>query len=88
MWQQQQMQGSHLSYGGMQAIASAMAGGYVTREQQAAVHAALDGNPKAALFDYQGQNHAFARVGGVHYDKASADLALERTLGFFKENLG
>ncbi len=61
---------------------------YVPKEQQAAVHAALDGNPKAALFDYQGQNHAFARVGGVHYDKASADLALERTLGFFKENLG
>ena len=61
---------------------------FVPKEQQAAVHAALDGNPKAVLHDYQGQNHAFARVGGQHYDKDSADLARERTLSFFKENLG
>tara|TARA_R110000772_G_scaffold49123_3_gene112444 strand:- start:4572 stop:5267 length:696 start_codon:yes stop_codon:yes gene_type:complete len=61
---------------------------FVPKEQQAAVHAALDGNAKAMLHDYEGQNHAFARVGGKHYDKASADLARQRTLDFFKKHLG
>jgi len=60
---------------------------FVPKDQQAAVHKALDGNPKVTIHDYQGQDHAFARVGGKHYDKASADLARERTLAFFKKNL-
>eukprot|EP00964_Phaeocystis_antarctica_P046846 scaffold27080_cov53-Phaeocystis_antarctica.AAC.2 len=34
------MQGSHLSYGGMQFMAGAMAGGCLTHEQQAAMHVA------------------------------------------------
>lgn len=61
---------------------------FVPKDQQAAVHAALDGNPKATLYDYEGQDHAFARVGGKHYDKASADLALQRSLDFFKNTIG
>ncbi|HKF71576.1 MAG TPA: dienelactone hydrolase family protein [Stellaceae bacterium] len=32
-------------------------------------------------------DHAFARVGGQHYDKKSADLANQRTADFFKKNL-
>ena len=28
-------------------------------------------------------NHAFARVGGAHYDKANADLANVRSADFF-----
>ena len=61
---------------------------FVPKDQQAAVHAALDGKPKVTIHDYEGQNHAFVRVGGKHYDKTSADLAQERTLAFFKEHLG
>lgn len=61
---------------------------FVPKDQQAAVHKALDGNKQVAIYDYRGRNHAFARVGGKHYDKASADLARERTLAFFKKNLG
>jgi carboxymethylenebutenolidase len=40
------------------------------------------------IHDYAGQDHAFARVGGKHYDKASADLANGRTAEFFKKHLG
>lgn len=62
--------------------------GFVPKEAQEAVHAALDGNPKATLHDYVGNDHAFARRGGEHYDEAAAKLARERTAAFFSENLG
>jgi carboxymethylenebutenolidase len=52
------------------------------------MHAALDGNPLITIHDYEGQDHAFAREGGEHYDEASATLANQRTLDFFKANLG
>jgi len=60
---------------------------FVPKEAQAQVHAALDGHAKVTIHDYEGQNHAFARAGGQHYDKASADLADQRTLEFLKSNL-
>src|SRR5262245_24683744 len=56
-------------------------------EAQAGIHAALDNNPLVTLHDYAGQDHAFARVGGAHYDAASAELADLRTLEFFARNL-
>ena len=52
------------------------------------VHAALDGNAGVTLYDYPGQGHAFARLGGEHYDEASADLANKRSLEFLGANLG
>ncbi len=54
---------------------------------QEKVHAALDGNELVTLHDYPDDDHAFARVGGEHYDKASADQANARTLAFFKQHL-
>ena len=54
---------------------------------QQKVHAALDGNALATLHDYPNDDHAFARVGGQHYDKASADQANARTAAFFKQHL-
>ncbi len=57
-------------------------------EVQRKVHAALDSNARVALYDYPGQGHAFARLGGEHYDKASADLANGRSLEFLGANLG
>ena len=35
----------------------------------------------------EGLDHAFARVGGQHYDAAGAKLANERTMAFFAETL-
>ena len=62
--------------------------GFVPREAQAAIHAALDGNPLITIHDYPGRDHAFARHGGEHYDAGDADKANARTLAFFKGNLG
>lgn len=60
---------------------------FVPKENQAKVHAALDGNSKATLFDYEGKDHAFGRVGSEHYDKAAATLARQRSLEFFAAHL-
>ena len=40
-----------------------------------------------SLHVYEGQDHAFARVGGEHYDRAAAELANARTLAHFSGNL-
>ena len=61
---------------------------FAPKESQAKVRAALEGNPKVTIHDYPGQGHAFARVGGKHYDKATADLANGRTVEFLKARLG
>jgi carboxymethylenebutenolidase len=50
--------------------------------------AGLRGHPQVTLHVYPGVDHAFARVGGKHYDKACADLANSRTAAFFRQHLG
>ncbi|HEY7610418.1 MAG TPA: dienelactone hydrolase family protein [Alphaproteobacteria bacterium] len=60
---------------------------FVPPEAQAQVHAALDGNAKITIHDYEGCDHAFARKGGDHYNAQAADLANSRTLAFFKRHL-
>lgn len=62
--------------------------GFVPKEAQAAIHAALDGNPKVEIHDYPGRDHAFARMGGEHYDAADAQKAGMRSLAFFKAHIG
>ncbi len=61
---------------------------YCPPEAQARIHAALDENPLVTMHNYFGQDHAFARVGGAHFDAASAELANLRTLEFFVRHLG
>jgi carboxymethylenebutenolidase len=61
---------------------------FCPKEQQAEIRAALEGNDKATVYVYEGQDHAFARVGGKHFDQASADAARERTLDHFRVHLG
>lgn len=61
---------------------------FVPKDQQAKVKAAVAANANVTLHDYQGNDHAFARVGGEHYDKAAADSANSRTSDFFKKHLG
>lgn len=60
---------------------------FVPADAQAAIHASLDNHPLVTLHDYPERDHAFARVGGAHFDQNDADLANRRTLDFFKENL-
>ena len=56
-------------------------------EAQSQIHAALDSNPLATIHDYPAMDHAFARIGGEHYDAAAAELANLRTLEFFVSHL-
>lgn len=60
---------------------------YVPKEAQAAIHQALDPNPLVTLYDYPGCNHAFARVGGQHWDAEAAAAANQRSADFFKRHL-
>lgn len=60
---------------------------FVDKDAQAAIHAELGKNHHVTLHDYAGQEHAFSRAGGQHYDKASADLANQRTEAFFAGHL-
>lgn len=57
-------------------------------EAQAQIKAALGKNAKVTIHTYPRMDHAFARVGGEHYDKAAADSANTRTADFFKQHLG
>lgn len=61
--------------------------GFCPKEAQAKIHAALDGHDKVTIHDYAGCDHAFARVGGEHYDADAASSANGRTMDFFKSNL-
>lgn len=47
----------------------------------------LADHPKVTTHVYQGNNHAFAREGGEHYDPQAAETANSRTLAFLKSNL-
>lgn len=60
---------------------------YVPPEAQAKIKTALQGHPHVTIHTYAGQEHAFARTGGKHYDKTSADLANKRTAEFFRKHL-
>jgi carboxymethylenebutenolidase len=55
---------------------------------QKKLHDALDTNKLVTLHDYPEDDHAFARIGGQHYNKASADQANARTAAFLKQHLG
>lgn len=61
---------------------------FVPPEAQAAIVAGLKDNPNVTLHTYPEMDHAFARTGGQHYDKACADLANSRTETFFRQHLG
>lgn len=60
---------------------------FVPKEAQDKVITAVAGNPFIAAHVYEGNDHAFARVGGAHYDAAAAQTANDRSLAFFGEHL-
>ncbi len=61
---------------------------FVPPEAQKKVIEALKGNKLVTIYTYPGADHAFARIGGQHYDKKAADLANQRTAEFLKKHLG
>jgi carboxymethylenebutenolidase len=61
---------------------------FVPKEAQKVILDALKDHPQIEIHTYPGRDHAFARVGGAHYDAADAGTANARSLAFFKSNLG
>jgi carboxymethylenebutenolidase len=60
---------------------------FVPPEAQDKIKAGLAGHPQIALHIYEGRDHAFARVGGEHYDAAAAELANGRSLAHLQRCL-
>ena len=60
---------------------------YVPPDAQAKIEAGLKDNRQVTLYRYPQMDHAFARVGGAHYDKANADFANIRSATFFRQHL-
>ncbi|HEY1836135.1 MAG TPA: dienelactone hydrolase family protein [Rhizomicrobium sp.] len=56
-------------------------------EAQKQIVDGLKGNSHVTIHTYPQMDHAFARVGGEHYDHASAELANTRTGTFFRQHL-
>ena len=61
---------------------------YIPKVAQEAIIAAAEPLEHVQVFTYPGQDHAFARIDGVHYDPEAASLAAQRTERFFKKHLG
>jgi carboxymethylenebutenolidase len=60
---------------------------FVPPPAQAKVKEALGDNKLVTIHSYPDADHAFARLGGQHYDKKAADLANQRSADFFKKHL-
>jgi carboxymethylenebutenolidase len=60
---------------------------FISKAAQAEIKAALVKKPNTAVYSYPGQNHAFSRHGGAHYNAEAAALAHERTYAFLNRQL-
>jgi carboxymethylenebutenolidase len=60
---------------------------YTPPDAQKKIVDGLASNPHVTIHSYPQMDHAFARVGGAHYDKACAELANGRTATFFRQHL-
>ena len=60
---------------------------FVSKEAQDKINKGLADHPAVTVFNYTGQEHAFARDRGEHYDAVSARLANQRTEEHFKKYL-
>ncbi|MES1264801.1 MAG: dienelactone hydrolase family protein, partial [Variovorax sp.] len=62
--------------------------GFCPPEARERIVSALRGRPNVEVHVYPGVDHAFARVGGEHYHRASALMAHERSIGALKRAMG
>lgn len=60
---------------------------FVPSEAQKRILDGLKTNAHVTIHVYPEMDHAFARPGGKHYDKANAELANGRTSTFFRQHL-
>ena len=60
---------------------------FISKSAQAEIKTALARKSNATVYSYPGQNHAFARHNGTHYNAAAAALANGRTSEFLRQHL-
>jgi carboxymethylenebutenolidase len=60
---------------------------FISKPAQAEIKAALAKKPNTTVYSYPGQNHAFTRHNGAHYNAAAAELANGRTSEFLHQQL-
>jgi len=60
---------------------------FVPNAAQKKIIDGLKNNPHVTIHTYPEMDHAFARMGGEHYDQANAELANGRTATFFRQHL-
>jgi carboxymethylenebutenolidase len=60
---------------------------FVPPEAQKKIKEGLKANRHVAIHSYPGVDHAFARIGGQHWNAQAAALANQRTAEFLKKNL-
>ena len=60
---------------------------FISKAAQAEIKAALAKKPYTTVYSYAGQNHAFSRHNGAHYNAAAATLANGRTSEFLRQQL-
>ncbi len=60
---------------------------FVSRESQEKIKEALRDHPHVTIHSYAGQDHAFARGNGMHYNEEAATLANGRTAEFLEKAL-
>jgi carboxymethylenebutenolidase len=60
---------------------------FISKAAQAEIRAELAKKPSATVYSYPGQNHAFSRHNGKHYNAAAAHLANGRTSEFLNRQL-
>jgi carboxymethylenebutenolidase len=60
---------------------------FVPKDAQAKIREGLKDHEQVAIHVYEGNNHAFAREGGEHYDPKAAELANKRTIDFLGQHL-
>lgn len=62
--------------------------GYCDANARAAIGERLAGRAKVEIYTYPGVDHAFARNGGMHYDKPAALMAHQRSIAALKQEIG
>eukprot|EP00439_Symbiodinium_sp_Y106_P089930 s1_g2466.t1 len=60
---------------------------FVNKDAQTKIKDGLKDNALVTIHSYAGQEHAFARHNGTHYDAEAAALANERTVAMFETHL-
>jgi carboxymethylenebutenolidase len=60
---------------------------FISKAAQSEIKAALANKTNTTVYSYPGQNHAFSRHGGAHYNAEAAALAHERTYAFLNRHL-